>query len=271
MNNKGFTLIEMAVVLVILAALLSAVFMPFSAQRETANIRKAREELKAIEEAIYGFAIANNRLPCPTLPNQGGVSMGGGATNCQDAAGNDFSHGFVPARDLGIKGNVNCDGLILDPWGNPYRYSVTQADRGNQAGWDFVQTGQVKIEEDIEVLNGTGTLANITGDLQVCSDLSAACSGGTPAANILVSNALAVIVSMGKHWQNLSADEQENAGEGGTTITSSCGLPAYPIGNDEFFYSAERVEIAGSEFDDIVIWLSPNTLYSKFLEVGHLP
>jgi len=121
--QHGFTLIEMAIVLLILAALLSYTFMPLRAQLETAHIKEARGKLAEIEQAIYGFAIATGRLPCPTLPGQGGLSQPQppGAA-CSNAIG------FVPSVILGLKGENNCDGLLLDPRGGPNRYSVTASD-----------------------------------------------------------------------------------------------------------------------------------------------
>lgn len=249
-QQQGFTLIEMAVVMLILAFLLSAVFMPFSAQRETADIRKAREELKTIEEALYGFAIANNRLPCPTLPGNGGVGVMAG-TVCQN------DNGFVPSTDLGLSGNVNCDGLLLDPWGNPYRYSITNTDQDGDGNSDFVVAGEM-----------TNQVANLTPNLRVCRNRLTACNAGTAAADVVADNVIAVYFSMGKSWQNPSNLEDENAGEG-APIVSACGLGSYDISSDRFFYSMERLE-TGTTFDDIVDWLSPSILYTKMLDAGLL-
>lgn len=249
-RQQGFTLIEMAVVLTIIAFLISAAFMPLSAQRESNNIRQAREELKAIEEALYGFAIANGHLPCPTIPGNGGLADGGGAANCNRY------HGFVPSTSLGIKGKVNCDGLLTDPWGNPYRYSITSVQSTNGLD-DFAVAGDMRAE----------TIAVLAPNLQVCRNPASAC-GSAPPADIMAGNAVVVVLSMGKHRTNLSALENENAGEG--NIGGGC-VPNYPIATDRFFYSTERIEIAGNEFDDILIWISPNILYNKMLAAGQLP
>jgi len=271
MQERGFTLIEMAIVMLIIGVLIGTAILPLRAQRDSANINQARKEIKTMVEAMYGFAIANNRLPCPTLPNAGGAEQGGGAGNCIDGGGNDFSHGFVPSSTLGLKGSVNCDGLLVDPWGNPYRYSITMADLGGVgaagADFDFAITNQIKLEKDLAA-NG---LADVVGDLRICSNLGAPCNNGTAAANQVADEVIAIIFSMGKHWTNLSADEQENAGEANTSVASTCGLPDYPLGNDRFFYASNSVEVAGSEFDDIVEWLSTSVLYAKLLAVGHLP
>jgi prepilin-type N-terminal cleavage/methylation domain-containing protein len=253
--QHGFTLIEMAIVFLIIGALLSYTFMPLRAQLETANIKQARGKLAEIEEAIYGFAIANGRLPCPTLPGQGGLSQQPDPTNACDS-----SIGFVPSGTLGLKGETNCDGLLVDPWGRPYRYSVTDSDFDADGADDFVA---------INELRNVG-IASATPDLQVCRNLDAACNSTTAQANIVAREVVAVIFSMGTKGRANSATENENAGEGGT-LASSCGLAAYPIGNDRFYYAAKRREIAGQEFDDQLIWISPHILYGKLLQAGQIP
>lgn len=266
-QNQGFTLIEVAIVFVIIAALLSYVFMPLRAQKETAYIMEARAKLAEIEEALYGFAIANGRLPCPTQPGLNGLENPViPAAHCNNAAAIGGYIGFVPASTLGIKGKVNCDGLLLDPWGRPYRYSVTNFEDPAPAidQGVFVVAGGIALAASF---TPTPSLGNIIPDIRVCNDLTVACTGAVGVPNS-TSNAVAVIFSMGTRERPNRADENENAGEGGT-VASACALPGYPIANDRFYYAAERVEIVGQEFDDQLIWISPNLLYSKLLQAGH--
>lgn len=261
-NQQGFTLIEIAVVFVILAAILAASIYPLGAQRESSKIASSKKQLSEISEAVYGFAIAQGRLPCPTLPNSGGLSLPANpatppnaATNCQSY------HGFVPSTTLGVDGSVNCDGLLLDAWNQPYRYSVTSVDNGafGNAGYDdFITPGEI---------SNVG-INNLAPDLQVCRNLDSNCPGSA-AIDIVSSNAIAVIYSLGKPRGTSNADEDENAGE--TTVASGCGLPNYATANDRFFYAAERREIVNQEFNDILVWLSPNILYAKLLQAGQLP
>ncbi len=255
-THKGFTLIEVAIVFLILAALLSYIFMPLRAQLETTNIREARDKLAEIEEALYGFAIANGRLPCPTQPGLNGQSNPPNpAAHCNNDPGIRGYIGFVPASTLGIKGETNCDGLLLDPWGRPYMYSISNSSVSGRG--DFVTVNGIR--------DANGPTAVIP-DIKVCNDLSINCTstGGTAATT----QAVALIMSLGSRERPNSADENENAGEGGS-IASRCGLPSYPIGNDAQYYAASRVEIAGQEFDDLVAWISPNLLYSRLLQAGH--
>ncbi len=255
--NSGFTLIEVAIVFVIIAALLSYVFLPLRAQLETANIKNARAKLLEIEEALYGFAIANGRLPCPTQPGLSGLENPvNPATHCNNNPALAGYIGFVPAATLGIKGTVNCDGLLMDPWGRPYMYSISNLPSSGSGNGVFVTVNGIQ---------DTGGPGTITGTLlRVCSDLTVNCTGG---GVISTSQAVAVIFSMGTRDRPNSTDENENAGEGGT-VPSACGLPAYPISNDINYYFALRVESAGNEFDDNLIWISPNILYSRLLQAG---
>ena len=108
--QRGFSLIELAIVLVVVGLLIGYLILPLGMQRENRNIAEARAKLQEIEEALYGFAIANNRLPCPTTPGQNGQEVGGGGADCGT------NRGFVPSNTLGITGAVDCDGLLVDPW-----------------------------------------------------------------------------------------------------------------------------------------------------------
>ncbi len=259
-SQQGFTLLELAIVFIIIGVLLSYTFMPARAQLESGRIKEARAKLVEIEEALYGFAIANGRMPCPTFPNKNGQeSPTNPVAYCDTYPGIAGYIGFVPTNTLGLKGEVNCDGLLIDPWGSPYYYSVTNADTTTTEAIFIVSNAQ-------GILNAGGpAIASVAADIKVCNDLSAACNSG---ANSSIDNAVAVIFSTATRQRNNSNEENVNAGEG-ASIASTCSLPAYKIGSDEFYYSAQRVEKANNEFDDIVSWISPNILYAKLLQARY--
>ncbi|MDH5484760.1 MAG: type II secretion system GspH family protein [Gammaproteobacteria bacterium] len=234
---SGFSLIEMAIVLVIIGFTIGALIVPLGAQREVIKIKQAREELKVIEQAIMGFAIANGRIPCPAIPGTGVEDPVGGGV-CTNA------RGFIPVVTLGISGHFNCENLLLDPWGNPYRYSVT-------------------------IANGSSFTTNVTVVPPPLNAINVCDGSPCPPATELTTEAVAVVYSMGKNWATMaSADEIEN-GEG-TIAGTGCGPANYNISNDDIYVHRESVEIAGSEYDDIVLWISPNILYAKLLEAGVL-
>lgn len=249
-KTAGFSLVEMAIVLVIIGLLLGSLLMPLSSQIETNQRKSAQSTLKDIKEALVGFALANDRLPCPAIPNSAGAEApaGGGVCSAQ--------HGFVPAATLGLSGGRNEDGLLLDPWNNPFRYSITTSN-----GSAFSTGNGMK----------TTTMATLAPDLKVCTTTT----GSSPstcasATTTVVSNAVVVIYSMGKDWgaTPVTTEEQENQG---TTLGGGPSSVNYPVANDIVFVDTDYNNSSGSEFDDLLSWLSPNILYNRMVAGGRLP
>ena len=71
-SEAGFTLVELAVVLVIMAVLIGGMLVPLSAQRDIRNVSETQKQLSEIKEALLGFAIINNlsliHISEPTRP-----------------------------------------------------------------------------------------------------------------------------------------------------------------------------------------------------------
>ena len=65
-NNKGFTLVELAVVVAVVALLLGTLLVPLTTQVEQRNISQTQKQLDEIKEALLGYAMVNGRLPRPT-------------------------------------------------------------------------------------------------------------------------------------------------------------------------------------------------------------
>ena len=68
MQSKGFTLIELTVVLMIVALLASSMLMNVSAQRKLAEYADTQRQMENIREAMLGYAMTNGNLPCPANP-----------------------------------------------------------------------------------------------------------------------------------------------------------------------------------------------------------
>lgn len=231
-RHGGFSLIEMAIVLVIVGTLLGGLLISLAETREITNRSDTEVTMGLIKEALYGFAQANGRLPCPATSTSDGAEapLGGGTCTQQ--------YGFVPSSTLGLSGTVNTDGLLTDKWLNPYRYSVSNANADA-----FTTTNGMR----------TATMAVLVPDLRVCT--SSAC--GT----VIVDSVPVVLLSLGADWDTFtSGNEVENSGE--------ATIAGYRHGNDDDFVSSGYIQ---DTFDDIITWVSPNILYTRMISAGQLP
>jgi len=267
-EQTGFTLVEVSIVLLIVTILLGYTIAMFPVQQELKQYRQAQEEIREIKQALIGFAQINGRLPCPAAADSAGVEDAGG-TGCNAYTG------FVPAITLGIRGDLNDDLLLMDPWGNPYRYAVASSDFDGDAIDDFVSPDEMK---DIGLVDSNADDAiDLDANLVVCRSASTdtdECSNGdyligdpdTTLTPPVYLGAPAVILSMGKNWSSTpSGEELENAGS--TLVTGSSGTQ-YRLDTDTVF---ARPNGQREDFDDLVDWVSSNLLFSKMIEAGQLP
>jgi prepilin-type N-terminal cleavage/methylation domain-containing protein len=107
----GFSLIEVAIVLFVLALLAGSILVPLSAQIEQRYYDDTTRTMNDVRDALLGFAVVNKRLPCPDTTGTGIETISG--TACNNAQGN------LPWATLGIG--------ATDAWGQPFLYRVTLA------------------------------------------------------------------------------------------------------------------------------------------------
>ena len=200
-RNKGFTLVELAIVLVIIALLTSGLLMGVTAQRASAENSDAQRQLDNIREALTGFAMANGRLPCPADPTLTSVAPSVGTEDRPNTSSPcNRTYGVIPWVTLGL--------TELDPWGRRFTYFASSSFSGPVPA---------------------GALASFT--LSTLGNANIKDSAGAT-ANI-ASNVPAVIVSHGSSgvggWQpdgtqiaGATGDELENAN---LTLTFVSRLP----------------------------------------------
>lgn len=178
--NHGFTLTELAVVLVIVALLIGGMLLPLTAQDNIRRVQETQATLDRARDALIGFATTHDRLPCPAKD---------AATGTEDCT---IATGFLPATMLGIA-PVDGNGYALDAWNQRIRYAVTSANGG--------------VFTTVNGMRNT-TLTALAPNLRV----SASAAAG---ATDLTATAVAVIWSIGGNGSDLTrggvgADEQEN-------------------------------------------------------------
>ena len=118
--KKGFTLVELLVVVGMIALLTGAVGNSVNEARKRARVAKAHAEVKEMTNAILAYENYNpGNLPTmesadATRANLGFI-LGENAT---DADGNE-----IPVL---FNANVSHDGKIRDPWGRPYLVTIRE-------------------------------------------------------------------------------------------------------------------------------------------------
>jgi prepilin-type N-terminal cleavage/methylation domain-containing protein len=96
---RGFSLVEMAVVLVIFGLLIGALVLPLSGQIDAKKYSETRQGLETIKSAIIGFAVLYGRLPCPsTISDPADANYGVEITPCTALT----AEGFLPWKTLGV-------------------------------------------------------------------------------------------------------------------------------------------------------------------------
>lgn len=249
-RQRGFSLIELAIVLVIVALLSGGLMMTLSAQQEGMAISETQRRLQEAQEALLGYVAANGRLPCPASPGTTGNESPPGGGLCTHPR-----TGFLPAITLGLT-PTDPNGYLLDGWNNPIRYAVTTYSHAT-----FCPNGCFTTVNGIRnVWNGSAGLLLLEPDLKVCSTatniqnpgpLTASCAPGAE----LATNAVTIVFSRGQNGSTapVSIDEQANGDD------------------DRLFISHPPSPAGANTFDDLVTWISPNILYSRLIAAGRLP
>lgn len=239
----GFTLLEMAVVLMIVGLLLGGLIPTMSAQMESQRINETRKTMSDIKEALIGYAIINGTLPmpaCGTIP-AGQTNAGIGLSTASAAAASCTSdHMVLPWATLGTS--------ETDGWGNRFTYRVTTPDFTDtiaSATYGGCTPSPIPTQATFGLCS--------SGDLTIKS----AAAGGTNVATVIP----AVIISHGKNGAGAytplgthqpassSADELENSNSNTIFVTHT----------------------TTTNFDDLVEWITLNILYNRMVAAGKLP
>lgn len=230
-RQNGFSLVEIAIVLVIVGLMIGGLLTPLSAQMEQRRVADTRRMLEEAREALIGYAVRHGHLPCPAISAANGEEDRSGY-RCTD----ERRDGLLPWATLGLP--------KLDAWNHLYRYSVTPA---------FADSGQrfkLITPRDITIYT---------------RDASGALAYAAPAQDIP-----AVIVSHGANSEGAynelgvaAAGATRGNEDERTNAQSDVNFVARP-------HSDNRAQ-QGGEFDDIVVWVSPNILFNRMVAAQVLP
>ncbi|MYM26633.1 prepilin-type N-terminal cleavage/methylation domain-containing protein [Duganella sp. FT135W] len=111
-RQSGFTLVEIAIVLLIVGLMIGGLIAPLSSQMEQRHVSDTKRTMDEAREALFGFALRNSYLPCPAISATNGLEDRTG-TACNKR------YGYLPWATLGVS--------RLDGWNHLMGYTVTPA------------------------------------------------------------------------------------------------------------------------------------------------
>lgn len=230
---SGFSLIELSVTLFILSLLLGSILFPLAAQIDQRRVSQTERQLEQIKEALIGFAITNRYLPCPAVS-----STNGNEDRTGTACAGGKRVGFLPWVTLGLE--------PTDAWDDLFRYSVAATYTSSDPTTLFTLDSSGDIT--LRTRDSTGSLVNLSN------------SAAIPV----------VILSHGKNSYGATGRD----GIVRFTPGGWAGDESDNVTNSTTFIWRIRTEATtapGGEFDDIVVWITPNILNSRMVAAGRLP
>lgn len=115
-KDNGFSLIEVAIALIIIGLLMGNLLTPISARMNQKNIKRTEETLEQIKQALLGFAVINGRLPCAAPDKDIDSELNPIPAEDKGEEHSEWCNkeGYLPWKDLGVG--------RFDAWGNLFRY-----------------------------------------------------------------------------------------------------------------------------------------------------
>lgn len=261
-HAQGFTLTEIAVVMVIVALLLGGMLMPLSAQQDSRYRADTDAALNDIREALLGFAAVNGRLPCPAQANLANDGVNAAGVEATTGAGANLACACTSVTsDIAQAGGSTCptaDGSTVwgvlpwttlglpeqDPWGNRYTYRVTNmfARGAGQTTFGATCTPSSNPTQAGFALCTQGGITILT-----------AASSTTLASNVPV-----IVIAHGK----------TGGGGYGTTGTQA---PLSGTADEQENYNADATFVSNTTMDDQLRWIPLGLLMNRMLSASKLP
>jgi len=259
--NRGFTLIEVAMVVLIAGLMMTGILGAINTLRKSTGLNETSERLNTIEIALRTFISRNNRLPCPADPKLDVSNQDWGVEYDTGTAG--FCH---DDREVMIGTNVTYIGVLplrslefndefLDSWDHHYTYhilkEVTQPNAVTNTLWPNDVFDVYNMVDD--VVANTGGTTRFPNDKPVL-----------------------IIVSHGPNgsgaWMRTTGDETTEStmpAPPATALNELENLDA--VANDDGIYiNADYSADDDTPFDDLVIALTENRLLRPLEEQGIL-
>lgn len=251
-QKRGFTLLEMSIVITIIAVLAGGGVAVFIVSLQRYQLQDTYDKLHALQDALFQYRIAFNRLPCPgdvTL-SPDDQNFGIEAENkgtCDGSPSSNFSitsagvedpyMGMVPTKTLRLP-----DDYAFDGWGRRIMYAVS----GNMTEDNAFTTINANDTTDRVTVNDASGNPKTTVAAYVLISFGANGHGGYPR----VGGTARVNAA------SINADELENC---------DCDSNALATGFDKIFVQRDPSQaflVSRDVFDDVLVYDTRNGLRS---------
>jgi len=236
---KGFTLLEMAVVIVIMGIIMAGFVLPMLGQikvrsqlLELQKYKETKHTLEEIKAALLGYVAVVGMFPCPDTQNTDDPVKPYVPDGLQDSGcDSNALEGYIPWQTLGlVKGN--------DVWGNTIRYSINK----NYAKI-ISQSNSDAISPFFEIRNEKQT-----------TTLSASSNGAI----------VAVIFSCGKNGKPDLGNNRDTKAD--------CKNPVSNLTTTDFYVQDTRnystLKEIPTDFDDVLTWISKYQIINQLTNAG---
>jgi len=244
-TGQGFTLVELAVVLVIMGTMLTLGLAAFNAQMTTGAYAKTRVKMDVIKDALFDHLGRHMYLPCPDQDGTAATGADGSGEDDRATPGDPTTDcngyfGVVPYRDLGL----GREGA-LDGWDNYFSYHVSHDNANSLKRW--TKTDAVRPASD--------------GVLYLRD-------AAPPAGNVLADKLVVILVS---HGQNgLGAYTVKGVLNAPPSSTASPDENANTADGDVTYVKRDYSDRTGGggPFDDLILSLSATELLGTPVRSG---
>lgn len=245
--TAGFTLVEVAVVLFLVALLIGAIAVPLAHQFESRRVEDTERMLELAQDKLLAYAARTGYFPCPATDTSNAAEPLIGTDHSTGACS--VWHGFLPAATIGWQ-PVDAQGYALDAWGtggSRIRYAVSNEPV------DGITNPFTKVNGLANAGIGAVSSALL---FQICGSGTGVTLVGCGTAPALATNAAVVVWSVGP-----------NATTGGTSIDEAQNPNPQGGSADRIFVSRTRSGGSGPDYDDLVKWI-PGPIATRRLQVA---